>query len=72
MTPELLPRKSKRKEKHTQGPLDELTASSITMLPGHTTEVRNAVLSRLPLFKNVYRCSCVLGIQRIMRRLPVG
>ncbi|KAF8347055.1 WD40 repeat-like protein [Amanita rubescens] len=39
MTPELLPRKSKRKEKHTQGPLDESTASAVTMLPGHTTEV---------------------------------
>lgn len=47
MTPELAPRKPKLKEKTMQGPIDESTVSAVTMLPGHSTEVRKAVLPDL-------------------------
>ncbi|KAF8743705.1 hypothetical protein AX14_001230 [Amanita brunnescens Koide BX004] len=39
MTPELVPKKPKPREKSMQGPVDESTALAVTMLPGHTTEV---------------------------------
>ncbi|KAF8628214.1 hypothetical protein AX15_004002 [Amanita polypyramis BW_CC] len=39
MTPELMPRKPKPRDGLMQGPLDESTASAVTMLQGHVTEV---------------------------------